>query len=292
MNPSAGRRAQGDRAIAAGTLYVVGTPIGNLEDITLRALRVLRDVAVVAAEDTRRTGNLLRHYEIQTPLISLHEHNERQRLTPLVARLQAGDSIAVVSDAGTPGISDPGARLVRAARDAGVRVDPIPGPSAVTAVLSASGLTFDRFAFAGFAPVRSNDRKLWFAWVGGLADVPVVCFEAPHRIRRLLADAASMLAKRPILIAREVTKAHEQWLSVTDDFPERGEFVVIFCQSTESAPAKSPSSDEQVQAIFGQMTNAGTPGSRRELVKAVAKQLQMPVKAVYDALERAKKQPA
>ena len=292
MNPSAGRRAQGDRAIAAGTLYVVGTPIGNLEDITLRALRVLRDVAVVAAEDTRRTGNLLRHYEIQTPLISLHEHNERQRLTPLVARLQAGDSIAVVSDAGTPGISDPGARLVRAAREAGVRVDPIPGPSAVTAVLSASGLAFDRFAFAGFAPVRSKDRKKWFDWVARLADVPVVCFEAPHRIRRLLAEAALMLVKRPILLAREVTKAHEQWLTATDDFPERGEFVVIFGQSTYSSPAVAFPKDEEIKLVFGQMTNNVSIGSRREAVKAVATHLQIPVKAVYDALERAKKQPA
>jgi 16S rRNA (cytidine1402-2'-O)-methyltransferase len=278
--------------MAAGTLYVVGTPIGNLEDITLRALRVLRDVAVVAAEDTRRTGNLLRHYEIHTPLISLHEHNERQRLTPLVARLQAGDSIAVVSDAGTPGISDPGARLVRAARDAGVRVDPVPGPSAVTAVLSASGLTFDRFAFAGFPPTRSKDRKRWFDWVAELGDVPVVCFEAPHRIRRLLADAASLLAERPILLAREVTKAHEEWLTALDDVPERGEFVVVFGQMALLTPAVAPPHDKHIALVFGQLTNNTQPESRREAVRAVAKQLQIPVKAVYDALERAKKQPA
>src|SRR5688572_21832825 len=137
-----------------GTLFVVATPIGNLEDITLRALRILKEVDLVAAEDTRRTGNLLRHYDIHTPLISLHEHNEFQRTDELVARLQTGDSVAVVSDAGTPGISDPGARLVRAARQAGVRVDPIPGPSAITAILSASGVALGRFAFAGFPPVR------------------------------------------------------------------------------------------------------------------------------------------
>src|SRR5918993_3395259 len=146
----------------AGTLFVVATPIGNLEDITLRALRILKEVDLVAAEDTRRTGNLLRHYGIRTPLISLHEHNEHQRGEDLVQRLRAGSAIAVVSDAGTPSISDPGARLVRAARDAGLRVDPVPGPSAITAALSASGLNVDKFAFAGFPPVRSSDRKKWF----------------------------------------------------------------------------------------------------------------------------------
>ena len=192
MDPSTLPQAPGGRGTASGTLFVVATPIGNLEDITLRALRVLREVALVAAEDTRRTGNLLRHYQIGTPLVSLHEHNEDQRIGPLVGRLQAGQSIAVVSDAGTPGISDPGSRLVRAARLAGIRVDPIPGPSAVTAILSASGLSFDRFAFAGFPPIRSKDRNDWFGWVSSLPDVPVVCFEAPHRIRRFLDEVASV----------------------------------------------------------------------------------------------------
>ena len=162
-----------------GTLFVVATPIGNLEDITLRALRVLREVSLVAAEDTRRTGNLLRHYEIQTPLVSVHAHNERQRSALLVERLRAGDSVALVSDAGTPGISDPGAQVVRAVRDAGFRVEPIPGPSAVTAVLSASGLEFTQFAFAGFPPTRSKDRNIWFEWVGAI----------DHRARRLLRGA-------------------------------------------------------------------------------------------------------
>src|SRR6187549_1058922 len=138
----------------AGTLYVVATPIGNLEDVTFRALRTLREVAVIAAEDTRRTGNLLRHYEIGTPILSLHEHNERDRTPALIGRLQAGDAVALVSDAGTPLISDPGFLLVREAIAAGIRVEAIPGPSALTAALAVSGLPVDEFTFLGFPPAR------------------------------------------------------------------------------------------------------------------------------------------
>src|SRR6195256_6406956 len=146
----------------AGTLFVVATPIGNLEDITVRALRVLREVALIAAEDTRRTAHLLARHAITTPTTSLHEHNEAGKSAALVARLEAGESIALVSDAGTPTVSDPGSLLIRAAIDAGVRVEPIPGPSAVLAALAASGLPTDSFAFLGFPPTRSTDRKLWF----------------------------------------------------------------------------------------------------------------------------------
>lgn len=280
------------RAAACGTLFVVATPIGNLEDITLRALRVLREVAVVAAEDTRRTSNLLRHYQIGTPLISLHEHNEHQRIASLLGRLHAGQSVAVVSDAGTPGVSDPGARLVSAARQIGIRVDPIPGASAVTAALSASGLTFERFAFAGFAPIRSNNRKNWFQWISSLPDIPVVCFEAPHRIRRFLADAKQLLAKRPIIVARELTKAHEEWLNGSDDVPDRGEFVVIFGQTTESYTPATDLDDAQIAVLFGQITESAALSSRRAVIKAVATELGLSVRSVYDALERAKKQPA
>ncbi len=295
MNASTLRQAQSGRGGASGTLFVVATPIGNLEDITLRALRVLREVALVAAEDTRRTGNLLRHYQIATPLISLHEHNEQQRIAALLVRLQAGESIAVVSDAGTPGISDPGARLVSAARQSGIRVDPIPGPSAVTATLSASGLTFDRFAFAGFPPIRSKDRKNWFQWVASLSDVPVVCFEAPHRIKKFLREAQQILVERPIVIARELTKTHEQWLDASTDVPERGEFVIIFGQITEIdrvGLANSTPCDSDIAVLFGQITESAEIGTRRAAVKAVAEALGLSVRTVYDALERAKKQPA
>jgi 16S rRNA (cytidine1402-2'-O)-methyltransferase len=292
MDPATLPQAQGGRRIASGTLFVVATPIGNLEDITLRALRVLREVAVVAAEDTRRTGNLLRHYQIETPLISLHAHNEGLRLESLIRRLQSGESVAVVSDAGTPGISDPGAQLVSAARRAGVRVDPIPGPSAVTAVLSASGLVVERFAFAGFPPVRVKDRNKWFQWVRSLEDIPVVCFEAPHRIRRFVEEARSLLAERPILLARELTKAHEEWLDGTSDVPERGEFVIVFGQKTESTAAGVPPSDKEIAVLFGQITENPEFSSRRAAIKAVAEELGLSVRTVYDALERAKTQPA
>src|SRR5262245_51695832 len=216
-----------------GTLFVVATPIGNLEDITLRALRVLREAALVAAEDTRRTGNLLRHFQIRTPIISVREHNELARAGRIVERLKTGESVALVSDAGTPGISDPGAELVRAVREAGCRIEAIPGPSAVTTVLSAAGLQFERFAFAGFPPIRSKDRAKWFGWVGSMEGVPVVCFEAPHRIRRTLDDCQKYFGERPIIIARELTKAFEEWLEGPPSsllerlHSEKGEFALI-----------------------------------------------------------------
>jgi 16S rRNA (cytidine1402-2'-O)-methyltransferase len=274
-----------------GTLFIVATPIGNLEDITQRALRVLREVALVAAEDTRRTANLLRHYHLQTPLLSLHEHNEHARLESLIARLQAGASVALVSDAGTPGISDPGAQLVNSARAAGIRVEAIPGPSAVTAALSASGLAGDRFVFAGFPPIKANNRTRWFQWVAGLPDIPVICFEAPHRLHRTLRDCQTYLGERPILAGRELTKLHEQWLSgdaesLSRQLPEpRGEFVLIFCPvTTSSVPAVS---DEEIVETFGQTTESQS-GSRRDAIRRTARSLGIAQKVVYTALERHK----
>ena len=277
----------------SGTLFVVATPIGNLEDITLRALRTLREVALVAAEDTRRTGNLLRHYEITTPLLSLHEHNEHARQATLVSRLEAGDSIALVSDAGTPGISDPGARVVRAARDAGIRVEPIPGPSAVTAVLSASGLDFERFVFAGFPPIKAKDRKRWVAWVSTLPDVPVVGFEAPHRIHKTLKELEATFGDRPITVGRELTKVHEQWLN---GFPNaikasseqaRGEYVFVLGPSPPVEAKGAEPTDLEVARVFGQITDIAA-GSRRDAIHATARRLGIPARAVYAALERHK----
>src|SRR6478672_11644964 len=194
----------------AGILYVVATPIGNLEDVTLRALRILRDVSLIAAEDTRRTARLLQHYSISTRTTSLHEHNEREKTPRLIERLQAGEAIALVSDAGTPLISDPGQTLVAAARASGIRVESIPGPSAVMAALSTSGLEAAEFVFLGFPPVRSKDRKVWFAALAGQSRLAVF-FEAPHRIRRTLADLATCLGDdRTVAIGRELTKAYEE----------------------------------------------------------------------------------
>jgi 16S rRNA (cytidine1402-2'-O)-methyltransferase len=275
-----------------GTLFVVATPIGNLEDITLRALRVLREVAVVAAEDTRRTGNLLRHFEISTPLLSLHQHNEHDRIASVLRRLEAGDSIALVSDAGTPGISDPGAQLVRAARQAGFRVDPIPGPSALTAALSAAGLNADRFLFAGFPPVRSTDRMRWLRWITEHPDVPVVCFEAPHRLAKTLRDL-HILGERPIILAKELTKVHETWTEGPVHRVEapqgdvRGEFVIIISPDSGRSEARVPPTDTEVAALFGQLAkNAG--GTRRDGIRAVAAKLGMSPRAVFAALERAR----
>src|SRR5688572_924229 len=168
-----------------GTLYVVATPIGNLEDVTLRALRTLREVSLIAAEDTRRTARLLQHYSISTPTTSLHQHNEGAREPALLARLQAGESIALVSDAGTPVISDPGRSLVSSAHGLGVRVEPIPGPSAVIAALSASGLPADEFTFLGFPPHRGKDRKAWLDRAAAELRTLII-YEAPHRIQRTL----------------------------------------------------------------------------------------------------------
>jgi 16S rRNA (cytidine1402-2'-O)-methyltransferase len=272
---------------------VVATPIGNLEDITLRALRVLGEVGLVAAEDTRRTGNLMRHYAIATPLVSLHEHNEHRRRAELLRKLQDGTSIALVSDAGTPGIADPGAELISSVRAAGVRVEPVPGPSAITTVLSASGLPLDRFAFAGFPPVRSKDRKSWFKWVASLPDVPVVCFEAPHRIQSTLAECDSLLVNRQIMLAREVTKIHEEWMIGSPKelssrlSPPRGEFIFVVLARDEPASSEIPPEDAVIADVFCETTKKGAR-SRREAIRATAEQLGIHPKAVFAALERAK----
>ena len=217
----------------AGILYVVATPIGNLEDVTLRALRILREVSLIAAEDTRRTARLLQHYSISTRTTSLHEHNEREKTPRLVERLQSGESIALVSDAGTPLISDPGQTLVAAARDAGIRVESIPGASAVMAAVAALGLPATEFTFLGFPPNRPKDRKTWFADVAGHPR-PVVFFEAPHRIRRTLEALSEVLEPdRTVGIARELTKAHEELVvrpisELSQSLKEvRGEFTVL-----------------------------------------------------------------
>jgi 16S rRNA (cytidine1402-2'-O)-methyltransferase len=220
-----------------GTLYVVGTPIGNLRDITLRGLDVLKQVAVIAAEDTRVTAKLLHHYGIASKLTALHGHNEKRAAAPLLALLAQGKSIALVSDAGTPGISDPGARLIAAAHSAGYTVSPVPGASAPVAALSVSGVAARHFLFYGFLPARAVERRNELA---GLAAYPfaLVFFEAPHRIIESINDMAAMLgATRRVVIARELTKLFEtvhacalkeasSWLE-KDEHRRKGEFVLV-----------------------------------------------------------------
>src|SRR5262245_33806574 len=191
-----------------GTLFVVATPIGNLEDITTRALRILRDVALIAAEDTRRTAHLLARYSIHTPTTSLHKHNEHRKSSVLVERLMRGDNVALVSDAGTPVVSDPGQHFIRTAVGAGIRVEAIPGPSAIMAALAASGLAADTFTFLGFPPTRATDRAAWFERLSQTHGT-VVFFESPHRIRPTLEELLARVGDRPSVVCRELTKAHE-----------------------------------------------------------------------------------
>jgi len=277
-----------------GTLFVVATPIGNLEDITLRALRVLREVALIAAEDTRRTSRLLARHAITTRVTSLHEHNEHQKSPALIGRLTAGDSIALVSDAGTPTVSDPGAHLVQMAAEAGVRVEPVPGPSAIVSALSVSGISSDGFAFLGFPPTRSKDREQWFQRVLAIGGM-IVFFEAPHRIRATLQQLLQIAGDVPIVVARELTKVHEQLLRGPTSTVIRelhdgiGEYTVIASigLSTDdvSQIVRSPN---EMAAEFDEMTKT-TAASRRQAVAVLARKYRVPVNTVYKILELARK---
>ena len=233
---------------AAGTLHVVATPIGNLGDLSPRAQAVLRGVAAICAEDTRRSGQLLAHFGIATPLLALHEHNEDAIAQRVVARLLAGDSLALVSDAGTPLVSDPGYRLVRAARAAGIRVSPVPGACAAIAALSVAGLASDRFAFEGFLPSRAAARR---ERLRALVSEPrtLVFYESSHRIVETLEDmAATFGGDRPAVLARELTKLFETVLDgglsdllaavQADDNQRKGEFVLVVQGAGEDADAR------------------------------------------------------
>ena len=245
----------GQASKGAGKLYVVATPIGNLGDISARALAVLAQADLVAAEDTRTTGHLLAHHGITAKLVALHEHNEMQRAAELVARIKAGKTIALVSDAGTPGISDPGALLVARAREAGISVCPIPGANAAIAALSAAGLAAPHFLFYGFLPARSAARR---AALEALRELPyaLVFYEAPHRVTECVAALAAILGgEREIVIARELTKLFEAihhcrldqagaWLA-SDANRQRGEFVLIVSGAQAEAQQGLPAEAER-----------------------------------------------
>ncbi len=226
------------------TLYVVATPIGNLEDLTLRALRVLKEVDLIACEDTRRTRQLLARYGISTPVTSYFEHNKLRKGEVLLRHLREGRSVALVTDAGTPGISDPGFLLVKQARAAGVRVVPVPGPSAVVAALSAAGLPADRFLFEGFLPARPGRRLARLRALREL-EIPIVLYEAPHRLLKTLAAIAEVFGEVPLVVARELTKQFEEirvgspaeHLVYFENRAIKGEFTIIV---SPPSPLSSP----------------------------------------------------
>ena len=275
-----------------GTLHLVATPIGNLEDVTFRAVRVLKEVRLIAAEDTRRTAGLLQRYGIATPTTSLHDHNERRRAPGLVKRLLEGDSIALLSDAGTPLVSDPGFELVRQCLDAGIRVTAIPGPSAVTAALVSCGAPIAGFTFLGFPPRGLNDRK---RWCDGLAREPrtVVFFESPHRLVTTLGLLEERLGDRTVALCRELTKLHETTLVgpvpslLRSVGKPRGEYTCVVWPAGPSAAEVPPPPDGR--ALLDELDGMReVVDSRRDAVKALAGKYGLSARAMYQAIEAAR----
>jgi 16S rRNA (cytidine1402-2'-O)-methyltransferase len=269
-----------------GTLYLVATPIGNLEDITYRAVRVLGEAGLIACEDTRQTRKLLERYGIRKPLASYHEHNEAGRAEELVGKLLDGISVALVCDAGTPLVSDPGYRLVSRALEQDIPVQPVPGPSALLTALSASGMPTDTFHFGGFLPPKPVQRRKVLEKLKDEAAV-LIFYEAPHRILEALADIEAVLGPRPVVLARELTKIHEEFLRGTPETLRRtleergsvkGEFTVLIGKATTPAAESTPI-HEAVEAAMQE----GMP--RMEAMKAVARRRGISKREVYRALE-------
>jgi 16S rRNA (cytidine1402-2'-O)-methyltransferase len=276
----------------SGTLYLVATPIGNLEDITLRAIRVLREVDLIAAEDTRHTAKLLRHHAIKTRTTSLHDHNEREKSPRLVARLVEGESIALLSDAGTPVVSDPGLVLVRHALDAQVSVVPLPGPSSVIAALVASGAPPSSFTFAGFPPRKSNDRKRWCMNLAQEART-LVFFESPHRLLATLRVGLECWGNRRVSLCRELTKIHEELVTrpilehLNATVSPRGEYTcVVWPSSPANQTARPLPEGPLLLDEFGQMTE--TSKSRRAALKDMASKYGVTARELYVELEKSK----
>lgn len=258
-----------------GTLYLVGTPIGNLEDITLRALRILREVSLIAAEDTRRTRRLLAHYDIHTPLTSYYEHNKLSKLDVILNALASGD-VALVSEAGMPGLSDPGYELVNAALAAGYPVVPVPGPSALVTALVVSGLPTHACLYLGFLPRRAAERRRLLAEVAAERRT-LVAFEAPHRLLETLADIQAMLGDRRMAVARELTKVHEEvWRGTVSEAlahyqaePPRGEITLVIAGATETEKGQVRWEAEQVRAAVAALLREGV--QRSEAIRRVAR---------------------
>ena len=278
-----------------GTLYLVATPIGNLQDITLRALEILRTVDLIACEDTRHTLKLLNHFRISNRLISYHEHNERERAEELVDRLVEGRSIAIVSDAGTPGINDPGYRIVERAIETGASVVPIPGAAAFVAAAVASGLPTDAMFFGGFLPSKKSDRRARLAEVASIP-ATLVFYEAPHRLAKSLTDCAEVLGPRQAAIARELTKVHEEFIrgdlvDLADKLSNiKGEIVLLIDRERDSqSPAVT--NDLSPKTIADRIAELESSGlSQKAALKRLAKEMNLSKSAVYRLLIEAKQQ--
>jgi 16S rRNA (cytidine1402-2'-O)-methyltransferase len=277
----------------SGTLFVVATPIGNLEDVTLRALRVLQTVDLIAAEDTRRTARLLAHHGISTATLSFHQHNTQERIPQLLNRLTRGESIALVTDAGTPGISDPGVELVQASIAAGITVDPIPGVNAPLTAAIASGFPLMPLTILGFVPARHKERAQWLEKISAIQNT-LTFFETPHRIARTLSEAAQILGTRPIVVGRELTKVHQEFIRGTAAElskavePPRGEYTVVIGPMLLEVTAGEEIADEPtIVAEFCHLTESAGH-SRRSALTAVAKKHKVRPRIVYQMVERAK----
>jgi 16S rRNA (cytidine1402-2'-O)-methyltransferase len=274
---------------------MVATPIGNLEDITIRALRVLREADLIAAEDTRRTAKLLTAHGISTPTLSFHAHNAASRLPRLLERLQAGERVALVTDAGTPGVSDPGLELVRACVAHGIAVDPIPGPSATLVAAVASGFPLEPLTLLGFCPSKQGSRTEFVAQIAAREGTQVF-FESPHRIAATISSMADMLGTRQICVGRELTKVHQEFLRGTaqelvGQVSPKGEFTIVVGPSEPVERAPELVEDSVVADLFGRTNETMASASRRQVIAEVARQLGRTTKDVYAAIERAKPRP-
>ncbi len=272
-----------------GTLYVVATPIGNLEDITFRAVRILGQVKVIAAEDTRHTGKLLARYQIKNTLISCHEHNETKRIDEFLLRLNQGDDIALVSDAGTPSVSDPGFELVRACTRSGIRVVPVPGPSAVVAGLSVSGLPTDAFLFQGFLPRKPGKRRELLKALSRERST-LVFYESPRRVIPLLTELVDIMGDRPGMLAREITKIHEEYLRgrlshIIESLGQRagvkGECALFVAGADR--PETPVVSSEELDALIAEALEASTQRTG-DLARALAEKFNLSRKQVYERI--------
>jgi 16S rRNA (cytidine1402-2'-O)-methyltransferase len=273
----------------AGTLYIVATPIGNLEDITIRAIRILKEVRLIAAEDTRRTRILLDKYQIMTRLTSLHDHNESKKSGLILKKLQQGDDVAYVSDAGTPGISDPGYILVKEAISEGIRVAPVPGSSALVAALSVSGLPMERFVFLGFLPAKSARRRELLASLKQ-EERTLVFYESPHRLLACLHDLDELLGEREVVVSREMTKIYEEFLrgpadrliTRLRDVHIKGEVTLIVAGRSGAAPEYS---DAELLRYCQQIRQEGGEGlSLRDMADRIARETGVSRKRIYRLL--------